>query len=210
MSEFVQVDSNDKRRNPYAYTGYQPLRDSCVWARLEPILPHIKRSHVVVDFGCGLGWNTKFISLFCRNIIGIDNFQQAIDTARRKSGACNIEWICGDMSSPLLDDCSVNVAVSIQSVEHLNRVQMNSFFEAAYKTLKPGGLLLGSTTEFRSSSVENASHGHLFEPGLDDFIHMASEYFVILKMKNIRMLTWDRDEENVEGFFLLQRKEETN
>lgn len=209
-SELVQRDSDDKRRNPYAYTGYQKLRDSCVWARLKPILPFIKMGHVVADFGCGLGWNTKFMSLFCKKVIGIDKSQSAIDTAICRSGACNVEWICGDMSSHLLEDSFIDIAVSIQSIEHLNRTGMESFFESAYKALKPEGILLGCTTEFRFNSVENASYGHRFEPGWNDFVDIATKWFVVVNMKNRIILTWDREGENIEGFFILQRKGEMN
>ena len=210
MSELVQRDANDKRRNPYAYAGYQKLRDSCVWARLESILPYIKMGHTVVDYGCGLGWNTKFISLFCRHVVGIDKSQFAISMAKDMSGACNIDWICGDISELLLDNNSVDIAVSIQSLEHLNKIQMELFFKNVYRALKPDGMFLGCTTEFRFSSIANASHGHLFEPGWDDFVHMVSKWFSVVRMKNRSIRTWDLAEENIEGVFILQRKEVVN
>lgn len=102
--DLVQRDAEDKRRNPYAYDGFQSLYTSCIWSRLVPILPFIEMNHIVADFGCGLGWNAKLMSLFCQKVIGIDKSSEAIAVAKKKSGTTNTEWICGDMSESLLSE----------------------------------------------------------------------------------------------------------
>lgn len=205
-NELVQRDADDKRRNPYAYKGFQDIHSSCIWARMMLVLPYVKMSYTIADFGCGLGWNTKVLSLFCQRVIGIDKSSKAIETAQIRSGASNVEWICGDMSDDLLLAGSIDMAVSVQSLEHLDKDQMQRFFANVSKALKPNGMLVGSTTEFRRHSVIDASHGHHFEPGRADFIRMASRFFRVEKMRNDTLRTWDRAGPNVEGFFVLLNK----
>ena len=205
-NNLVQRDANDKRRNPYAYEGFRSIHTSCIWVRISLVLPYAKMEHTVADFGCGVGWNTKLLSLFCDRVIGIDKSQQAIEMARAKSGASNTEWLCADMSDDILPESSIDLAVSIQSLEHLDQERMRCFFANVSKALKPGSLLVGSTTEFRKGSIANASAGHRFEPGRKDFICMASPFFRVEKMRNDRMKTWDRGGINVEGFFMLRNK----
>ncbi len=205
--DLVQRDAEDKRRNPYAYDGFQSLYTSCIWSRLVPILPFIEMNHIVADFGCGLGWNAKLMSLFCQKVIGIDKSSEAIAVAKKKSGTTNTEWICGDMSESLLSEKSIDLAVCIQALEHLDSKQMRRFFLNVSKALRGKGLLIGSTTEFRECSVVQASHGHRFEPSRKDFVRFSSEFFDIEKMENVSLRNWDRFGENVEGFFVLKCKE---
>mgnify|MGYP003988661561 CR=1 FL=1 len=71
---------------------------------------HIKSNWFVLDIGCDKGALTSDISLAARKVIGIDIEEDSIKIARKRYNGNNIEFICGDITTCIIDfkvDCIV-------------------------------------------------------------------------------------------------------
>ena len=206
------VSPGGERRLPHAYDGYHDLIRSIVMARLKPSLTYLKASHNVLDLGCGVGWCTKYISLFVRSVDGIDASIDAIEAALRRNSAGNIRFMASDMADYCKRFDRVRLydhVVSTAAIEHLTEIDMRAMIRNIFYLLTPGGYFTGTTTEFRERSIPDATQWHLFEPGLSDFMDMAtSAGFVTIKLVNRRLRTPELRRDLVEGFFTMQRQKE--
>ncbi len=71
---------------------------------------HIKSNWFVLDIGCGNGALTFDISKVARKVMGVDIEENNINIAREKCKGDNVELICGDISTCVIDfeaDCVV-------------------------------------------------------------------------------------------------------
>src|SRR5258708_15934922 len=75
----------------------------------------------VLDIACGEGYGSALLAKVARNVIGVDVAQQAIDHARGKYGAANLEFRVGSCARIPLEDKSVDVVVSFETIEHHTR-----------------------------------------------------------------------------------------
>ena len=88
---------------------------------------------VVLDAGCGTGYGTKLLALVAKKAIGYDVDEGCIkQTLREKPHLDNVEFKAMD-----LDKCElpgVDVAVSIETIEHLN--DMHHFVDELHKKVR--------------------------------------------------------------------------
>ena len=69
----------------------------------------------VLELGCGGGG----LSHFFKNYVGLDTAQRALTVAWRTRSANSVQYICGDASSIPLATNSIDVIVSISTIEHM-------------------------------------------------------------------------------------------
>ena len=201
------VSPGGERRIPNYYDGYIQLINSFVFLRFEQVLPYLKMEDTVVDFGCGVGWGTKFMSCFCRRIFGIDNSEEALNMASSRNNAENILWQRSAMTNTkLFKKSSIDLVTSIASIEHISREDMICFLKMCFDILKPKGYMVGTTTKFRASSIVNASPWHLFEPGMASFTKIVSPYFDIITLENFKLFPNNPKNKQMEGRFVLRSK----
>lgn len=196
-----------ERRVPNAYDGYSALSNSCVLHRVQHVLPFVKRDQEILDLGCGVGWNTKFISLFCMKVYGLDIHEEAIEYAKEHNDAANIEWITGSMTDlSMFPDSSIDLVVAIESIEHLTPDEMRIALNEAARVLKPERVLVGTTPKFRVASRIKATKWHKYEPSLAAFKELVGGVFDIVKIENVSVKTWDLRFSGSAGHFILRRK----
>lgn len=196
-----------ERRMPRRYSGFNALLKSCVMARLRYVLPYVHMDYDILDLGCGTGWNTKYVSLYCRHIWGIDISHEAIKYAKKHNDAKNITWKRSAMH--ILDnfeDASKDLVITIAAIEHIDKEEMEQVFREAHRTLKPGAFLVGTTTKFHKKSKVNATPWHRYEPGFKEFQAMATPYFTVRTLENFTMRTPDLTRPTTEGLFVFKRK----
>lgn len=94
-----------------------------------------------LDFGCGCGRSTKFLSSFCSNISGTDVCQESLDIARNR--LINVNFFINDSEcgayggSPYSAIYSIFVVCHFQSMDILRKELKKSF-----NSLKSGGGLI--------------------------------------------------------------------
>ncbi len=94
----------------------------------------------VLELGCNRGYLLhSFLQHEQFNAIGADLDASALDLARQAYGDL-IHFIQTTPSSIPVEDASVDIIYTIDTVEHLSRPR--EIFEDAYRILKPGGIFL--------------------------------------------------------------------
>lgn len=196
-----------ERRIPKRYSGFSSLANSCVMVRLRYALPYIEMHYNIIDLGCGTGWNTKFMSLYCDHIWGIDVSQDAIEYAISINDAKNITWLKKRMHDLAeFKDSSIDMITTIASIEHNNKNELEAVLEQAHRVLKPHGMLVGTTTQFREHPRIDATPWHKYEPGFSDFKDIASKYFIVETLENFTISTPDLSKTTIEGLFIFKSR----
>ncbi len=128
------------------YEEIRSGRDTTYNHILMPIFHHEVKSlkpSRVLDAGCGLGFITKDISKFSKNVIGVDLSSRSIDMALNYNSSENIKYKCSsveDLQYIEEFDLIVSNMVLMDCIDH------RSFLSACYRLLAPGGILIATIT----------------------------------------------------------------
>ncbi|WP_144579326.1 glycoside hydrolase family 99-like domain-containing protein [Agrobacterium sp. DE0009] len=141
------------------------------------------KDKIVLDIASGEGFGSEILSRQARNVIGVDVSKDAVDHANEKYARDTLKYICGSATSIPLEDSSVDVVVSFETIEHLT--DHASMMDEIRRVLMPGGLLImSSPNKFVYSDVPKYKNPfHLRELYTSDFITLVTRYF-----KNARHL----------------------
>ena len=97
----------------------------------------------VIDIACGEGYGCDLMGQVAAQVIGIDIDSGAIEMARQRYSRPNLQFKEGSASAIPMDDSSVDVVVSFETLEHL--VDQNAFWSEIKRVLKTGGILVISS-----------------------------------------------------------------
>lgn len=136
------------------------------------------KDKVVLDLACGEGYGTNLMSEYASGIIGIDISETTINHARTKYRKDNLNFICASAIKTTLDNHSVDVVVSFETIEHL--VEQEEMLVEILRVLKPKGLLIMSSPDkkFYSDLTGHINSFHLKELYFHEFKGLLKKYFV--------------------------------
>jgi SAM-dependent methyltransferase len=95
----------------------------------------------VLEAGCGEGYGADLIADVARRVIGLDYDESAVAHVRARYP--RVEMHHGNLAELPLADCTVDVVVNFQVIEHL--WDQGQFVDECLRVLRPGGVLLMST-----------------------------------------------------------------
>ena len=203
----MKLTWNGERRMPNKYGGFNELLRSCVMKRLRYVLPYVRMDQKVLNLGCGVGWTTKYLSLYCKSIYGLDNSKEAIEYAKRYNDAGNIDWVVSDMFElSRFKTSSVDLLVTTAAIEHITKQELGVMFSEVHRVLKPKAIMVGTCAGFRAKSKEFATEWHKYEPSIKDFKQIASSEFNVVKVSNFKIDTPELKKAVTEGYFILKAK----
>lgn len=129
----------------------------------------------VLDAGCGVGYGSAFLAGTARRVVGVDVSAEAIDYARSRYGAPNVEFAVDDLQALQRDDGEFDVVVAFEVIEHLPHPER--FVGEARRVLKPDGRFVVSTprADRRQEQPENPFHEREFTP--DEFEQLLRRSF---------------------------------
>ncbi|MBI2407283.1 MAG: class I SAM-dependent methyltransferase [Gemmatimonadetes bacterium] len=90
-----------------------------------------------LDIGCGTGRHALWLAENGATVTAVDFSEGMLAEARRKLGADAVRWLHHDLTQPLPDDASFDLAVSGLVLEHI--ADLDAFFTAMRGALVPGG-----------------------------------------------------------------------
>ena len=113
-------------------------------ARLaEDVLRHLPqgRTATILDVGCGQGMLVRFLANHgYEEVLGVDLSEEQIRLARELGSTNVAQADLFEVANRRPNDFDVLVALDV--VEHFDRVDVQRVFDAFYRLLKPGGILV--------------------------------------------------------------------
>lgn len=155
------------------------------YQRYEAILELVKDKYVV-DAACGEGYGSSIMGSVAKRVIGIDISEDAIKRANANYGTDNVKYCQGDISDLPFKDHSVEVFVSFETIEHVNKELQVKFVEEVSRVLKQDGLfIISSPNKAIYSDLFNYNNEfHVHEMYKDEFVKLLEEKFSHVKLFN--------------------------
>jgi SAM-dependent methyltransferase len=131
----------------------------------------------ILDIACGEGYGSYLLAAHARSVIGVDLSGDVIAHAQRKYAAPGLEFRQGDCTRIPLEDSSVDMVVSFETIEHHD--QHEAMLSEIKRVLRPNGLLVISTPQ--RGLIGELSHRpnefHVKELSLSEFADLLARYF---------------------------------
>jgi ubiquinone/menaquinone biosynthesis C-methylase UbiE len=133
----------------------------------------IVKGKVVLDIASGSGYGTKMLAEDAKFVYGVDINETAINYSQKRYGGKNIKYLVGDGESIPLDDDSVDVVITFETIEHIKNYK--KFLMEVERVLKKDGIAIVSTP----NDVEFAegNHFHLHEFKYKELVDLLGKHF---------------------------------
>ncbi|WP_238651032.1 glycosyltransferase [Paenibacillus piscarius] len=102
---------------------------------------------VVLDAACGEGYGSNILSKYADRVYGIDLSKEAIQLAKIKYSQSGIHFIEGSIVDLKIPDHSIDILVSLETIEHVDEEAQNKFMKEIQRVLKDDGFLIMSTPD---------------------------------------------------------------
>jgi SAM-dependent methyltransferase len=166
------------------FTGERPLGENELYSsrlRYKTILPYCFRKNIL-DFGCGVGHGSYFLSNFCNNVIGYDKSKEAIEEAIK-----NVPSKYNLCFTPTFPELNVNLDCinSCEVIEHLEKeelletIKMFSKLCDTFTGTTPNGDLL-----FYQPQTIAERHGyHLWHYTYEQLLDLLSKFYKYVEIQ---------------------------
>jgi SAM-dependent methyltransferase len=99
----------------------------------------------VLDIASGEGYGAAMLAQVARSVTGVEISAEAVEHAQRAYDRPNLRYLAGDARRIPLDDQSVDVVVSFETIEHF--FEHDDFIAEVRRVLRPGGRFIVSSPE---------------------------------------------------------------
>lgn len=159
------------------------------------------KQQTVLDIASGEGYGSSLLSKYAKNVIGVDIDIETINLAKEKYKSENIEFKIGSANSIPLDNDSVDVVVSFETLEHHDKHRQMMI--EIKRVLKNNGVLIISTPNKKTYS-ENRNYKNPFhskELYFSEFEDLINSFFTNAKFY---------EQNQIEGSLILPINEDKN
>jgi ubiquinone/menaquinone biosynthesis C-methylase UbiE len=131
----------------------------------------------VLDIASGEGYGSNLLAGKAAAVIGVDIDHASIEVAKKKYPGKNLQFRQGSASMIPVDDNSVDVVVSFETIEHHD--QHEEMLKEIKRVLRPGGVLIMSSPDKKYYSDERGYNNpyHVKELYFNDFKKLINQYF---------------------------------
>lgn len=172
------------------FTGERFVPNSVHNSELE--LEHLQRYYsitnlvkdkIVVDAASGEGYGSSILARYASTVYGVDISDEAVTHAKQKYTQENLHFIKGSVESIPLEDSSVDVFVSFETIEHVNEATQQAFLKEIKRVLKKTGILVISTPnkEVYSDMSNCSNEFHIKEFYKQEFYDFLLMHFPFVK-----------------------------
>lgn len=133
----------------------------------------IVKNKTVLDIASGSGYGSKILAESAKFVYGVDINEVAVNYSQKNYGSNNIKYLVGDGESIPLENASVDVVVTFETIEHIKNYK--KFLEEIVRVLKPNGVAIISTPNDLEFSEGNHFHLHEFE--YNELSKLLKQYF---------------------------------
>lgn len=142
------------------------------------------KGKVVLDIAAGSGYGTAELAQTAKMVYGVDLDEDAVAYANKNYASKNITFIEGSGTSIPLEENSVDVVVSFETIEHIEAYE--DFMREVVRVLKPDGLFILSTPNDIEFPENNHYHVHEFEE--NELLKLVKKSFS--NVKQYYQATW--------------------
>jgi len=146
------------------------------------------RGKIVLDIASGEGYGSRLLSEVASHVFGVDLSAEVVGHANQKYGKPNLEFRVGSCAAIPMDDHSVDVVVSFETIEH--HEQHEEMMREIKRVLRPDGLVVISSPEKQEYSIarDYVNEYHVRELYRHEFESLLSKYFKSIAMCGQRIL----------------------
>lgn len=147
-------------------------------------IKEIAKDKIVLDAACGEGYGAHILSQSAKIVYGIDISEEAIKHAKTKYKNKNLNFINGSIKHLLLEDDSIDVVVSFETIEHVDEKIQIRFLKEIKRVLKREGILIISTpNQYVYSDLTNYKNEyHIKEFYEEEFHDLLNQYFQYINL----------------------------
>ncbi len=168
------IDDTGERMIPAYHKGHIVYGEHIV--RYQAAVELVK-DKVALDIASGSGYGTALLGQRAKKAYGVDVDPEAIRYSKKNYSSKNVEFLEGDGTKIPLDDDSVDVVVSFETIEHIE--DYKTFMSEVKRVLKADGLFILSTPNDVEFPESNHFHVHEFEK--KELEKLVSKYFKFSK-----------------------------
>lgn len=152
------------------------------------IAQQIVKNKIVLDIASGEGYGSHLLSKFAFKTYGVDIDAKSVAHANEKYANENLNFIVGSTDLIPLEDNSIDLVVSFETIEHHNKHDL--MIQEIKRVLKKDGVLLISSPEKSIYSERDANNPfHVKEITLDEFEVLLKKYFNKIYLLQQRFVT---------------------
>lgn len=147
------------------------------------------KNKVVLDIASGEGYGSNILAQYAKFVTGVDICEESVKNANQKYLKPNLNFKKGSTSKIPLEDNSVDVVISFETIEHHN--QHNEMMLEIKRVLNTNGTLIISTPDKKNySDLPNVINPHhIKELYLEEFKALMNKYFVYTDFGYQKMFT---------------------
>lgn len=149
------------------------------YQRYYSVLP-LAGGKTVLDAACGEGYGTALLAECAAHVTGVDISADAIARAENKySHYSTISFVKASVAELPVDDCSIDMVVSFETIEHVPEEVQQKFLSEIARVLKKDGILVMSTPNKEIYSDRPGYHNkfHIKEFYKEEFVNFLNTKF---------------------------------
>lgn len=152
-------------------------RDTIDHLHRYAMVAHYANDKVVLDIASGEGYGTNLISKSAKYVYGVDIDENSVLDAQKKYNHDNLEFRIGSADKIPLEDHSVDVVVSFETIEHHDKHE--EMMMEVKRVLKPDGIVIISTPDKYQYTDKQNFHNefHVKELYKNEFVELLNRYF---------------------------------
>ncbi|MCC6454900.1 MAG: class I SAM-dependent methyltransferase [Caldilineaceae bacterium] len=137
----------------------------------------VLRGGRVLELACGDGFNARnFYSLRSEHVLACDFNPQAIQTARAKNSAPNVEFVLADIRTDMPGGTYENI-VWDAAIEHFTPTEIHKIMADMKSRLAEQGILSGHTIVERSDGTKSLTHHEYEFRSKEDLLRFIEPHF---------------------------------
>ncbi|MBJ7880583.1 class I SAM-dependent methyltransferase [Gelidibacter salicanalis] len=132
---------------------------------------------IILDIASGEGYGSNLMSEKASFVYGVDLDEMTITEARQKYKNKNLEFLVGSTSAIPLNDSSIDVVISFETIEHHDK--HHEMMIEIKRVLKREGILIISTPDklYYSDKRKFSNKFHIKELYKNEFVELVSDNF---------------------------------
>jgi glycosyltransferase involved in cell wall biosynthesis/ubiquinone/menaquinone biosynthesis C-methylase UbiE/GT2 family glycosyltransferase len=148
----------------------------------------LTKNKIVLDIASGEGYGSALISEYAKKVIGVDIDKEVVSHANNKYSSDNLEYKHGSCASIPVDDSSIDIVVSFETIEH--HEQHDEMMREINRVLKLDGvLLISSPNKHEYSDVNNyVNPYHVKELYKEELESLLKKHFKNISLLGQRMI----------------------